>query len=107
MNRAMILLATAGTAFALAGCESVPPRNTGTSYDCSGGTKLKVDYVGDGAIVRVNGRRTMVLKSTPANRGQIYENRSGARLARNGNEVTWNTAARTAAERCRVAYTPL
>ena len=83
---------------ALAACSSVPPRNTGTSYECNAGTRLKVDYVGDGALV---------LKSTPANRGQIYENKSGVRLQRNGNEVTWNTAARSAPERCRVVYTPL
>lgn len=93
-------------ALAMAGCSSVP-RNTGTSYECSGGTRLKIDYVGDGAIVRVNGRQTMVLKSTPANSGQIYENRTGARLARNGNAVTWNTALRSAPENCRVVYTPL
>ena len=60
-----------------------------------------------GAIVRVNGGRTMVLKSTPANSGQIYENRTGARLARNGNDVTWNTALRSAPESCRVVYTPM
>lgn len=107
MNRAILLLAAGGTALALAGCTSVPPRNTGTSYACSAGTKLKVDYVGDGAIVRVNGRQTMVLKATPANRGQIYENRNGARLVRNGNEVTWNTAARSAAESCHPVMTPL
>ena len=95
-----------GAAVALAACSSVP-RNTGTSYDCSGGTKLKVDYVGSSAIVRVNGMRSMVLKQTPANSGQIYENKSGARLARNGNEVTWNTAARSAPESCRVDYMPL
>src|SRR3546814_13565086 len=75
-----------------------PPRNTGTSYDCDRGTRLKVDYVGDGAIVRVNGRQTVVLKSTPANRGQVYENKTGARLQRSGNQVTWNTAARSAPE---------
>ena len=45
--------------------------------------------------------------ATPANAGHIYENKSGARLARNGNDVMWNTAARTAAESCRVVYTPL
>jgi|SRR5690606_29705424 len=97
----------AGTAaLALAACSSVP-RNTGTSYECDRGSRLKVDYVGDGAIVRVNGGRTMVLKSTPANRGQIYENKSGARLQRNGNDVTWNTALRSAPERCRTVHTPL
>lgn len=91
---------------ALAGCASVP-RNTGTSYACSGGTKLKVDYVGNGAIVRVNGMRSLVLKQTPSVSGPIYENKTGARLQRNGNEVAWNTAARTAPETCQVVYTPL
>lgn len=97
----------AGAAILLtAGCSSMP-RNTGTSYECDRGTRLKVDYVTDGAIVRVNGGRTLVLKSTPSNSGQIYENRTGARLHRQGNEVTWNTALRTAPETCRVVYTPL
>ncbi|MEQ8309178.1 MAG: MliC family protein [Sphingopyxis sp.] len=97
----------AGAAILLtAGCSSMP-RNTGTSYECDRGTRLKVDYVTDGAIVRVNGGRTLVLKSTPSNSGQIYENRTGARLHRQGNEVTWNTALRTAPESCRVVYTPL
>lgn len=105
--KTIIMMAAAGAAVSLAGCASVPPRNTGTSYDCSGGTKLKVDYVGNGAIVRINGRRTVTLRQTPSNRGPVYENRAGMRLERNGNEVTWNTAARTAPENCRVTYTPL
>lgn len=96
----------AATALSLAGCASVPAK-TGTSYDCSGGTRLKVDYVRDGAIVRVNGRQTLVLRPTPANNGQVYENKTGARLQRNGNSVTWNTAARTAPENCRVVMTPI
>lgn len=91
---------------ALAGCSSVP-RNTGTSYECSGGTRLTVNYLPNAAIVRVNGRQTLTLRSTPSNRGQIYENRSGARLHRDGNSVTWNTAVRTAPESCRVVMTPL
>ena len=103
MNKTVVILATA---LALAGCSGVP-RNTGTSYDCNAGTKLKVDYVGNTAIVRVNGMRSMVLKHTPSNGGPIYENKTGARLQRNGNEVVWNTAARTAPETCRVVYTPL
>ncbi len=100
------VFAASAALLALAACSSVP-RNTGTSYECDRGTKLKVDYAGDGAIVRVNGRRTVVLKSTPANRGQIYENKKGVRLQRNGNNVTWNTALRSAPESCRVVYTPL
>lgn len=93
-------------ALTLAGCESVPAR-TGTSYECSAGTRLKVDYVRDGAIVRINGRRTVTLRQTPSNRGPVYENRAGMRLQRNGNQVTWNTAARSAPESCRVVMTPL
>lgn len=100
------VFAAGAALLALAACSSVP-RNTGTSYECDRGTRLKVDYVGDGAIVRVNGARTVVLKSTPSNRGEIYENRNGARLHRDGNNVTWNTAQRSAAENCRVVYTPL
>ncbi|WP_332817083.1 MliC family protein [Sphingopyxis sp.] len=106
MKRTIAIFVAATAALAVAGCSSVP-RNTGTSYECDRGTRLKVDYVGDGAIVRVNGGRTMVLKSTPANSGQIYENKSGARLHRQGNGVMWNTALRSAPESCRVVYTPL
>lgn len=51
--------------------------------------------------------RSMVLKQTPSTGGPVYENNTGARLQRNGNEVVWNTAARTAPETCRVVYTPL
>ena len=91
---------------AVAGCTSVP-RNTGTSYVCDRGTRLKVDYVGDGAIVRIDGRQTVVLREAASNRGQAYENKTGARLQRNGNSVMWNTAARSAPERCRVVNTPL
>ena len=104
--KTMTVFAAAVAALALAACSSVP-RNTGTSYDCNRGTKLKVDYVGSTAIIRVNGRRSMVLKQTPSTGGAVYENRSGARLQRNGNDVTWNTALRSAPESCRVVYTPL
>lgn len=100
------IFAVGAAALALAACSSVP-RNTGTSYDCNRGTKLKVDYVGNTAIVRVNAMRSMVLKQTPSNGGAVYENKTGARLQRNGNDVTWNTALRSAPESCRVVYTPL
>ncbi len=100
------LVAAGAVILALAACSSVP-RQTGTAYECDRGTRLNVNYVGDGAIVRVNGGQTMVLKSTPANSGQIYENKSGARLHRRGNGVTWNTALRSAPESCRAIPTPL
>ncbi|WP_447758531.1 MliC family protein [Sphingopyxis fribergensis] len=101
-----VLFAAGAAILSLAACSSVP-RNTGTSYECNRGTRLKIDYVGDGAIVRVNGGRTMVLKQTPSTGGSVYENRKGARLQRNGSDVTWNTALRSAPESCRVVYTPL
>ncbi|WP_447765361.1 MliC family protein [Sphingopyxis panaciterrae] len=91
---------------ALAACASTPPR-TGTNYQCDRGTRLTVNYLPNAAIVRVNGRQTMTLRATPANMGQIYENKSGARLHRNGNGVTWNTALRSAPESCRVTMAPL
>jgi hypothetical protein len=104
--KTITLIAASAAIFGLAGCSSVP-RNTGTSYDCSGGTKLKVDYVGSTAIVRVNGMRSLVLKQTPSTGASVYENKTGARLQRNGSDVTWNTALRSAPESCRVVYTPL
>ena len=104
--KTIILVAAGAAIFGLAGCSSVP-RNTGASYDCSGGTKLKVDYVGSTAIVRVNGMRSLVLKQTPSTGASVYENKTGARLQRNGSDVTWNTALRSAPESCRVVYTPL
>ena len=100
------IFAAGAAVLALAACSSVP-RNTGTTYECNRGTKLKVDYVGSTAIVRVNGMRSLVLKQTPSTGGAVYENKSGARLQRNGSDVTWNTALRSAPESCRVVYTPL
>lgn len=102
--KTILMLAAAGTM--LAGCSSVP-RNSGTSYRCSGGTELNVHYLPNSAIVRVNGRQTLTLRATPANMGQIYENRTGARLHRTGNSVTWNTALRSAPESCSIVNTPL
>ena len=103
----MTMFATATVAaLALAGCASAP-RYTGTAYECDRGTRLTVNYLPNAAMVRVNGRQTMSLRSTPSNSGQIYENKSGARLHRNGNSVTWNTALRSAPENCRVAMRPM
>src|SRR3546814_18293552 len=92
MFKTLPVAVVAATTLAVAGCASVPPRNTGTTYACSAGTRLKVDYVGDGAIVRVNGRQTVVHKSTPSNHGRLYENKHGAPLPRHGHPPTRNTA---------------
>lgn len=100
-----IAIATAAT-LALAACASTPAR-TGTNYQCDRGTRLTVNYVPNAAIVRVHGGRTMTLRAAPGVSGASYENKTGARLHRSGNEVTWNTALRSAPESCRVTMTPL
>lgn len=89
---------------ASAGCMTDRPALTGTSYTCSGGTELRVDYLRNGALVSVNGARSIPFKQTPSTSGATYE--SGAmRLARTGNSVTWNTAQRSAPETCRAVNT--
>ncbi|MDZ3831787.1 MAG: MliC family protein [Sphingopyxis sp.] len=105
MTRMMTIVAGGAVMLAMAACSSVPAR-TGSFYECNGGTKLNVNYVKDGALVRVNGGRTLALRAVPSNSGSSYENKTGARLHRDGNMVSWNTAARTAAESCKVIMTP-
>lgn len=101
-----MLIAASGAAMAMLGaCSSLPAR-TGSFYECDRGTKLNVNYGPKGALVRVNGGRTYTLRSVPSNEGTAYENKSGLRLHRVGNTVTWNTAMRSAPESCRVVATP-
>lgn len=97
-------LVLAGCAAALlSGCMTTLA-GRGTTYECDRGTRLQVSYLREGALVRVNGGLATPFKQTPSNAGEVYE--SGAnRLARNGNTVTWNTAARTAPETCRAVNT--
>lgn len=87
-----------------AGCMTDRPVHTGTSYSCSAGTELRVDYLRNGALVSVNGARSIPFKQTPSNSGAVYEN-GAMRLARSGNTVTWNTEKRSAAETCQVVNT--
>lgn len=78
-----------------------------TPVPASSATKLpplQVSYLNREALVRVNGARAIPFKQTPSNMGQVYEN-GGARLARSGNQVIWNTSARSAAENCGVINT--
>ncbi len=87
-----------------AGCMTDRPAVTGISYSCSGGTELRVDYLRNGALVSVNGARSIPFKRTPSTSGATYEN-GAMRLARSGNSVTWNTAQRSAPEACRAVNT--
>jgi len=92
---------------ALAGCAPVDtPGGGGSYYQCDRGTRLRVDYRGRGAIVRVNDRTMVALRSTPSTRGPVYEGRQGQRLERQGNMVIWNTALRTPPERCSPIVMP-
>lgn len=97
---------TAGVAaLALTACSSIPER-TGSFYECNRGTKLNVNYLKNSAIVRVDNGRPMSLRQVSSNSGTAYESNNGVRLHRQGNNVTWNTAARTAPETCRTVNTP-
>lgn len=94
---------------ALAGCAPSQPIGTpgGSSfYECSQGTRLRVDYRGRGAIVRVDQRATVALRATPSTGAAVFEGRRGERLERRGDMVIWNTAARTAPEQCRPVRVP-
>lgn len=98
---AFVLVASA----AATGCMSPGmPTNIGTSYECSSGTRLQVSYLRNGALVGVNGARPIPFTRTASNEGQVFEN-GGSRVARNGNTLTWNTAARSAPEECRPVMT--
>ena len=100
----LILGATA--MLALSACASVGGPGVSTYYECDRGTRLKVDFVGDRALVGVNGARAVAMRQTPAASGVIYENRQGWRLHTKGNEAMWNTAARSAPETCRQVAVP-
>jgi hypothetical protein len=90
---------------ALSGCMSPGmPASRGTTYECSGGTRLQISYLRNGALVGVNGARPLPFSRTPSNGGQVFEN-GGSRVARQGNNVSWNTAARSAPEECRPVIT--
>ena len=102
--RTILAMCAAAGAVTLAGCMTAPPATLGTPYACDRGTQLQVSYLGEGALVRINGGRAVALRATPSNGASVYEGR-GNRLARDGNTVTWNTAARSAPETCRAVNT--
>lgn len=102
-----IRFATCGAALLLlSACMSVGGPGVSTYYECDRGTRLKVDFVGDGALVSVNGERAQLMRSAPAASGAIYENRAGWRLHTKGNEAMWNTALRSSPETCRQVTVP-
>lgn len=99
-------LAAAGGFAALIGCASVGGPGVSTYYECDRGTRLKVDFVRDGALVSVNGDRARPLRQVASASGAAYENGSGWRLHTKAGEAVWNTAARSASESCREVAVP-
>lgn len=96
----------AAAALALSACASVGGPGISGYYQCDRGTRLKVDFVRDRALVGVNGMRQVAMRQTPAASGAIYENDQGWRLHTKGDEAIWNTAARSAPETCRQVAVP-
>ena len=99
-------VALGGAALLLSACMSVGGPGVSTYYECDRGTRLKVDFMGDRALVSVNGGRAEAMRSAPAASGAMYENRAGWRLHTRGNEAMWNTALRSSPETCRQVTVP-
>lgn len=99
-------VALGGAALLLSACMSVGGLGVSTYYECDRGTRLKVDFMGDRALVSVNGGRAERMRSAPAASGAMYENRAGWRLHTKGNEAMWNTALRSSPETCRQVMVP-
>ncbi len=106
MTHGMKIAAPAAAALLLSACTSVGGPGVSTYYERDRGTRLKVDFRGDRALVSVNGGRAEAMRSTPAASGAIYENRAGWRLHTKGNEAMWNTALRSSPETCRQVAVP-
>lgn len=102
----MKVASVGAAALLLSACAAVGGPGVSTYYECDGGTRLKVDFVGDRALVSVNGGRAETMRSAPAASGAMYENRAGWRLHTKGNEAMWNTALRSSPETCRQVMVP-
>ena len=102
----LIAIGAVCAASLLSGCASVGGPGSSTFFECDRGTRLQVDYTANGALVRINGGRGVMLRSTPTNGGASYEGRGGERLSVMGGTATWNTATRMAPETCRTVAVP-
>lgn len=103
-------LARTGVAFAatllLSACQTMGGPGASSYYECDRGTQLKVDYLRNGALVSVDGRRALPLKVAQSIGGQTYEGAGGARLRVNSGTATWNGADRSAPQSCRSIAVP-
>lgn len=105
MNLASRISALAAATLMTAACVSHDaPARTGQAYACTDGTQLRVTYLRNGALVSVDGARAIPFARTESISGAVYEN-GASRLARSGNQVTWNTAQRSAPVTCQITNT--
>ncbi|WP_181883630.1 MliC family protein [Sphingorhabdus pulchriflava] len=89
----------------LAGCESIGGPGVSEYYECNRGTKLKVDNIGQAAIlVSVNGGRVMGLNRIESPSGNEYSSGTYS-FSKNGGTVTW-TVGRMAPESCSTVAVP-
>ncbi len=106
MNKLVMTAMMLGGVITLSGCQTHGGPGVSNYYECDRGTRLKVSYLRNGALVSVNGRRTLPLKSVPGIGGGSYEGAGGVRLRQEGGRVIWNTADRSAPESCREVAVP-
>jgi len=105
------LFTRTGVAFAatilLSACQSAGDPPGGTYYECNRGTKLRVHYLPNRALVSADGHRALSMKIVPSVSGRHYQSTGGTRLSVSGRTVTWNTADRSAPQTCQPVAMPL
>lgn len=106
MRKAILWTLVVGSSAMLPGCKTIGTPGGSSYYECDRGTRLRVDYLRNGAVVKVDNGRSIHLRQTPSVVGAIYEGGKGQRLQRTGDGVLWNTALRMAPERCRSIIVP-
>lgn len=89
----------------LAGCQSIGGPGASTYYDCDRSFRLKVDFLGNKAIVSVNDGPAVSLRETAVASGASYEG-GGNRLITKGDEAIWTSLTREAPYKCQTVAVP-
>lgn len=105
MNKKLLLTAISASALTMTGCMTTGGPGTSTYLECDRGTRLQVDYMGNSAVVRVNGGPRILLRQTPAASGTSYEG-GGYALREHQGTVMWNGPTREAPYTCRQVIVP-
>lgn len=100
------IMATTLAALSLGGCtQSVGGPGASAYYDCSGGTRLKVDYVsGDSVMVQMNDNAPVTIPADKSASGAKYMSPTHQFWSK-GDEATW-TVGRMAPMTCRKVAVP-